>query len=237
MLDNIVTIHQPDFLPWLGFFNKISKSNTFIVLDHVENNPRDSNFWGRRVKIISNKKPYWLAIPLMKHQGIMGVPINQMEVNLSDKSFIKKKIKTINQNYLKTPYFEEIMPIINKYFTFESSKLITNNMKFIQTIFDLLKIQLKIVYSSTLNCEMNSTELLVELVKKVNGTKYIAGMGAKDYQNDKLFIENSIKTRYNEFIPIEYKQVNTESFIAGLSVIDALMNIGPEKTRELIMKE
>lgn len=234
MSNNVVAIHQPDFFPWLGFFNKISKANTFIVLDHVENNPRDSNFWGRRVQIISNKRSYWFSIPLKKSKGKVGMPINQMEINLNDKSFIKKNIKTITQNYANAPYFNAIMPLINDYFNLENANLSSNNMKFVLAVFKLLEINPKMIYSSSLNCEKHSTELLVELVKKVNGTEYIAGLGAKDYQNDNLFNVNGIKTSYNEFIPVKYNQFNTNEFIGGLSIIDALMNIGPQKTKELI---
>ena len=89
----IITIHQPDFMPWYGFFNKISKVDTWVVLDHVHNNPRKA-FWGRRVQILSNGKPLWLSIPLEKppQEGQLGMPLNIMKINLQEKKNISKSL-------------------------------------------------------------------------------------------------------------------------------------------------
>jgi hypothetical protein len=222
-----VTIHQPDFMPWLGFFNKINKADIFVVLDHTENNPRDSGFWGRRVKVISNKKDYWLSIPLVKPaKGIIGQPISEMKINLNEKKNFKKSITLIKQNYAKTPYFSVVFPIIDNYFNSEEEFLCIRNMEFIKTIIKELNISTEIIYSSSLNCEKKSTELLIEIVNKTNGNIYLCGDGADGYQIDELFKNEEIGLEYNNFKHPIYNQINTDSFIPGLSIIDSLMNIG-----------
>lgn len=230
-----VTIHQPDFMPWLGFFNKINKADLFVVLNHTENNPRDSSFWGRRVKIISNKKEHWLSIPLIKPaKGVVGQPINEMKINLDQKRHFKKNITLIYQNYSKTPYFKEIFPIIENYFNSEEEHLSIRNMEFIEIIMDKLNIKTKIIYSASLSCEKKSSELLLEILNKTRGTTYLCGDGASGYQKDELFIKAGIGLEYNNFKQPIYNQINTESFISGLSIIDSLMNIGFNGVEKLL---
>ena len=71
-------------MPWFGFFNKIAKADDWILLDHVENNPRDTAFWPRRVPILVNGQPTWLSIPLFrpKEPGVIGMPIKDMTINI-----------------------------------------------------------------------------------------------------------------------------------------------------------
>lgn len=230
-----VTIHQPDFMPWLGFFNKVKKADLFVVLDHTENNPRDSNFWGRRVTILSNKKELWYSIPLVKpEKGIVALPINEMQINLTNEKEINKRIQQIKQSYSKHEYFKEVFPLVEKYFSEESASLKKRNMAFIVEVMHKLDIDTEVVYSSDLDCKEKSTELLVEILKKVDGEVYLCGGGASGYQDDQLFEENNIALEYNNFNHPIYAQKKSESFVKGLSIIDALMNLGFEGVKEIL---
>lgn len=230
-----VTIHQPDFMPWLGFFNKVKKADLFVVLDHTENNPRDSNFWGRRVTILSNKKELWYSIPLVKpEKGIVALPINEMQINLTNEKEINKRVQQIKQSYSKHEYFKEVFPLVEKYFSEESASLKKRNMAFITEVMRNLDIDTEVVYSSDLDCKEKSTELLVEILKKVDGEVYLCGGGASGYQDDQLFEENNIALEYNNFNHPIYTQKKSESFVKGLSIIDALMNLGFEGVKEIL---
>jgi hypothetical protein len=232
----IVTIHQPDFLPWLGFFNKINKADIWVVLNHTLNNPRDSAFWGRRVKILANGQPYWLSLPLEKpyQKGLIGIPICEMRYKISDIRAFKNGLVTINNSYKKAPFFEDVFPIIKNYYESEEPLLENRNMSFIKTIMERMKIKTKIVYSSSLNCVESSTSLLIEIIFKVGGTSYICGGGASNYQNDELFKKNCIELTYNNFMHPTYPQFNSRQFQHGLSIVDCLMNIGFEETRKIL---
>ena len=113
MKNKIASIHQPDFFPWLGLFDKIKRSDVFIILDHVENNPRDP-LWTKRVQIICNKKPYWLTIPLEQSKELLFQPIYQMRMSNVFKP--QKHLQTIKQNYKKAPFFNEVYPFIEKFY-------------------------------------------------------------------------------------------------------------------------
>lgn len=232
-MSKTIVIHQPDFMPWLGFFNKVSKADTFVVLDHVVNNPRDG-FWCRRVKVLANKKEHWLSVPLLKSSHELFLPINKMKIKVGERNFEKKHLKTIYQNYSKAPYFSKIIPFIEEYYQSKESNLSKRNMEFIHSILNTLNITPNIIYSSSLNCQKKSTSLLIEIIKKVEGDRYICGQGAKEYQKDNLFKENDIQVIHNNYIPVIYPQINMNKFISGLSIIDTLMNIGVQKAKNLL---
>jgi len=232
------TIHQPDFMPWLGFFKKISKVDTWIVLDHVTNNPRDAAFWGRRGKILVNGQSYWLSIPLQKpaEPKQIRVPINEMMIDQRNGTKFQKQLKTIIQNYCNAPHFSEVFPIIEEYYSDFSESLCDKNLFFIKRVLNGLKIMPKIVKSSELKVKSSSTVMLVDLLKAINAHCYICGDGAKAYQTDSLFAENNILLKYNNFSHPKYSQKGSEKFIPGLSVIDVLANEGFEKTKELLLQ-
>lgn len=220
----IATIHQPDFLPWFGFFNKLAKADTWIVLDHVENNPRDAAFWGRRVRILVNGRPTWLSIPLNRppaRRGV-GLPIREITINRSDPRVFEKCLKTVRQAYAHARHFEEHKHLIENYFESEEPMLVVRNMAFIQEVLALLGIKTRVVFSSQFGFTSSKTELLVELLRGVGASTYLCGEGAKGYQEDALFQEAGIRLVYNRYEHPVYKQVSKDQFVAGLSILDAL---------------
>lgn len=232
------TIHQPDFFPWFGFFNKISKANTWVVLDHVENNPRDAAFWGRRVKILVNGQPTWLSITLErpKDPGRIGIPICEMQINMSDPKVFEKCLKTIQMAYARAPYFSDYFFLAKEYFLDTSSSLQERNMRFIQTVMSILEIKTKVVFSSSFKVQTKSTQLLVDLLKAIEADCYLCGRGAVGYQHDELFAENGISLEYNSYVPPEYPQMRTERFVPGLSILDALFCMDKASLIEAVHK-
>ncbi|MCH8903685.1 MAG: WbqC family protein [Bacteroidetes bacterium] len=227
-----IAIHQPDFMPWLGFFNKMVKADEFVVLDHVSNNPRDG-FWVRRVKMAIQQKEQWITIPLVKPKEKVFVPINEMEVQ-EDSYASKKMLKSIRLNYSKAPFFEEGFELIEDFINDTEVLVAERNMKFINKIRQKLEIDTPMVYSSTMDCKNTSTEMLIEICRSLNADVYLVGGGATGYQEDELFEKAGIELQYLDFNQKEYSQVNNTEFIPGLSIVDVLMNCGIEQTKELI---
>jgi hypothetical protein len=232
----LVTIHQPDMLPWLGFFNKIYKADLWVILDHTKNNPRDANFWGRRVKILVNGKDEWLSLPLKKplESGIIGIPVHDIEFSNVLPNVYYKALQTIKVNYENSPFFTEVFPIVEKFLLSSEMNMSKRNLSFIFEIMKIFEFKTKVCYSTDLNCQKASTPLLVEIIKKVNGTSYLCGGGASLYQVDDLFIQSGIQLIYNDFKHPVYNQFNSNHFTTGLSIIDALMNLGFDNTKKLV---
>lgn len=232
----MVTIHQPDFMPWLGFFKKIDKADMWIVLDHTTNNPRDASFWGRRVKILIGGKGNWLSLPLLKPKvkGVIGIPIDEMEYNLAEAKLFRKAISSVENSYRRAPYYNDIIPLVHAHLSSQEPSMLKRNMSFIETVMGHLEINTKIVKSSEFKCTQSSTGMLVELLKSVGGAVYLCGDGASGYQDDALFAENGIRLEYNNFQHPTYTQYGASEFVPGLSIIDALMNIGFDGVKELL---
>jgi hypothetical protein len=230
-----VAIHQPDFMPWLGFFLKMKKADTLIVLDHTENNPRDAASWLRRVKIAVNKEPTWFSIPLQKIEGKIGVPINELQISKPQVvNFAEKNLKIIQQNYGGTPQYKTVFPLIEAYFSMKSYSLCEQNMFFINEVKKQIGISTQLIYSSSLDPQHKSTEMLIDILQKTKASTYLCGDGAAGYMNVALFEKAKIDIRYNRFSPPQYPQSNTKDFIGGLSIIDTLMNIGFDGVAELL---
>lgn len=235
----IITIHQPDMLPWLGLFNKINKADIWVILDHVSNNPRDAAFWGRRVKIMMNGEGNWLSLPLKRPEtpGVIGVPINEMEFNNTDPKIYHDALRLVELNYKKTPFFKDIFPIVENFVLSKEMSMSRRNMSFILQMMELLEVNTQVCYSSEMNCKRSSTALLVEILQKKNGTTYLCGGGAGGYQQNELFHESGIAVSYNSFNHPKYQQMGNHEFVPGLSIVDALMNVGVSETKKLIRNE
>ncbi len=231
----IVAIHQPDFMPWLGFFNKLVKADIFVILDHVINRPNDG-IWTKRVKIIVNKQAQWITIPVIKPKGVEFTAINTWEIQLNDKRNIKKLSQTIVTNYKKAPFFHEVFYLVENYFIDTEKLLAIRNMKFINKICEKTGIKTPIIFSSDLNCKKKSTYLLIEICNKVTADTYICGGGADSYQQDEKFEKVNIELVYQNFQHPIYNQFNTDKFIPGLSIIDSLMNLGFDGIKKILNK-
>jgi hypothetical protein len=231
-----VTIHQPDFMPWFGFFNKVAKVDTWILLDHVENNPKDAAFWGRRVQILVNGKPTWLSIPLRKSDEAerFGVPIKDMLINMNNRKIFEKNLRTVQMAYARAPYYRRHKHLVEEYFMDEEPSLLKRNMRFIKAVMVLLDMHQEIVSSSTLGVTTRSTQLLIDLLNKVGADTYVCGGGASGYQDDSSFAKNGIKLVYNNFTHPIYSQLRTDDIVQGLSIIDALFNAPNDYLRECI---
>jgi hypothetical protein len=232
MSEKIAAIHQPNLFPWLGYFDKIAKSDVFVYLDHVVNNPR-SAIYPKRVQVLAGGKEHWLTLPLRNKTGELVVPINTMEID-KPQEIGKKHLRTVELNYKKHTFFKEIFPLVELYYSDESNLLAKRNIDFIEQVCVKLELNTERILSSSLDCKQQSTLLLLEIMKKTDAKEYLAGGGASGYQEDELFEKHGLKIKYQGFQHPIYKQTGTTEFIHGLSVIDALMNLGFSGVKDLI---
>lgn len=232
-MSRIVAIHQPDFFPWQGFFSKIKKADVWVNLDHVINRTNEQS-WFRRVNMDIFGRCSYISISVEKDPSRTFVPINEMRINQTIVNTDAKIYKSIRESYGKTPFFDEFFPLVNEYFSSSVVLLAERNRRFIETVIALLGIEVEIVKSSDLQPKGKSTEMLVDLIRKLNGSVYLSGDGATGYQHESLYAENNIELRFNNFTPCPYPQKNAKQFIPGLSVLDSLFNVGAEETRFII---
>jgi len=221
-----VAIHQPNYLPWIGFFQKMALVDIFVILDTVQFS-KDS--YTQRTKIRTKEGWIWLTIPVEKKFYFR--PINEVYLPPNDKWKKKHKIAMIS-NYAKASFFDK--NFIEQYYCNEFTKLQEFNEFGIFYLKDKFGIRTEVVRASELgiNKDSKSTELLIEIAKQVGGDVYISGIGGKNYMEEEKFEREGIEIKYFEFKPFKYSQ-RWEGFEPYMSAIDLLFNVG-EKAKELI---
>jgi hypothetical protein len=229
----IVAIHQPNFFPWLGYFNKLARADVFLVMDNVQLSKKGGT-WSNRVRLLLNGQAAWATMPIVRSysgpRDIKDIKIDQSKI------WQAKLLKTIEANYRRATFFEVVFPLISRLVNNPTDCLTTYNLSAITTLSTTLRLDTsKLVMGSTLAVQNSGTDLLISMVKAVDGTAYLCGGGAEGYQEDDRFGRQGIELIYQHFKHPEYPQVNTSAFIPGLSIIDVLMNCGFEKTREFIV--
>ena len=229
----MVAIHQPNFFPWLGYFNKIAWADLFIVLDNVQF-PKKGGTYSNRVQLVVNGQAAWVTMPVVRaYHGLRR--INEMQINNAT-PWRAKSLKTIRMNYSRALFFEVVFPFLTELVNNLTDNLVEYNLFAISSLAASLGIETsKLILSSALTVEGHATDLLISIVKVVGGTTYLCGGGAPRYQQDERFVEAGIELVYQNFEHPVYPQSNTQEFIPGLSIIDALMNCGFEGTKALVL--
>lgn len=214
-----VAIHQPNYLPWAGYFKKMAASDVFVILDTVQFS-RDS--FTQRTKIRTKDGWMWLTIPIEKSHYfklIKDVPLPQ------DNKWRKKHRISIASNYAKSNYFDN--QFIDEYYNGSQKTLQEFNELSIFYLKKRLDINTLILRASELDIDKSlaSTDLVIDIVKKVGGDTYISGKGADSYMDIPKFTANNIQLEYYQPPIGEYVQ-RWEKFEPYMSAIDMLFNVG-----------
>ncbi len=225
----ICAIHQPNFMPWLGYFYKIAKCDSFVVLDNVDFQQGNANSITNRTKIKCNGEEKLITIAVKKNSQsklIKDIVIDKQSTQ------INKVLKTIGFNYAKSEFYKETFPLLENIVleAYQSDFLSEFNTTIISEIANLLEIRTNMINASSIeNLSEDRNLRIIEICKSQEAEIYFSGNGGKKYHQEKIFLDNNITIKYTDFKPIEYKQVGL-AFIGGLSIIDVLLNCGIEKT-------
>ncbi len=223
MRRKVVAIHQPNFFPWLGFFDKIRRTDVFILMDNVQF-PKKGGGWGNRVQLLVAGSSSWFTMPVKRNYHGYRT-IGQMEIN-NAAPWRKKFVATLQANYGKAPFFAQTMEFLEPLIFFKTSSLSAFNINAITAIASLAGWEKKLIPGTSLKTEGGATELLISMTKAVDGTAYLCGGGAAGYQNDSLFDEAGVELIYQNFRHPLYPQHKVNKFMAGLSIVDVMMNTG-----------
>jgi len=228
---NFVVIHQPDFLSYLGFFHRLLYADLFIVLDDIQY-VNSSRSWTNRDKIKTQNGEKWLTVNVEKSSR--NSLINQIKIS-NTVDWKRQNLNLLKQNYKKSQYFDEIFPYVEKLYAQNLEKLADFNMASISMLLELFDIKIDIKYSSSFKTLKTKNERLVDLLTMVDASHYFSGIGAKDYHQDKPFLDANIKVVWQDFQHPVYSQLYGD-FIQNLSSIDLFFNCGIEQSRMIIRR-
>ncbi len=217
----IIAIHQPQYLPWLGYFDKMDQADAFCYLDNVQ---FKKNEWQNRNRLKTAQDWQWLTVPVRYRfpQKIIEVTIN------AGGKWQHKHLQALTTNYPKSPYFDDYYPILESALRQDFETIADLNIHMITQIREILGMNSKpTVRASEIPLSDDPTGRLVDICKYFGGDTYLAGQDGANYMDMEQFDRSGIKVVTQSYIHPEYPQCFGE-FQSHMSIIDLIFNCGPE---------
>jgi hypothetical protein len=213
-----VTVHQPNYLPYMGFFHKMAKADVMILYDTAHFS-RAAGFHNRN-QIKTPRGARWITVPVQR-ATLHAI----RDVRIVDVPWAPRHSQTLDANYRRTPYYESYSKGLEAILLKPWTHLASLNEALIGLLARWLNIPTKIVRASDLSVPPTTdpTSRLIDLVRAVGGDTYISGQGGHEYLDEGQF--KDIRLEYDEFVPTPYPQPFGD-FIPNLSVVDAVFNCG-----------
>ena len=222
----IVSVHQPQYLPWLGYFDKIDKADVFVLLDNVQ---FKKNEWQNRNKIKTAAGEQWLTVPVMYRFPQL---INEVEVNNKER-WQHKQQQAVISNYKKAPHWTALEPFFTDLFQSQWQTISQLNIHVVKTLAKILGIETPLHIASEMgNFPEDPDERLIAITKHFGADTYLAGSGGHDYMDMDKYDRNSIKVMFQDYKHPVYDQLFGD-FLPYMSVIDLIFNNGGESLRIL----
>ena len=225
-------ITQPTYLPWLGYLEAIARADVVVLLDTVQFVQRS---WHSRNRLRTPKgQEFWLTVPVAAHARESSIA--QIHIATDQPTWRDKHLNSIRSALGSAPCFAPVFPRIENLLRRDHALLADLTFEGIATLCELLRITTPIRRASEFQAGGIRTERLVNLCKAVEATHYLSAAGSKVYLDEDmhLFDAAGISVTYQEFAHPVYPQRGA-GFVSHLSALDALMNIGPEETRERLI--
>ena len=230
----IVSIHQPNFFPWLGFFQKIARADIFVFLDAVPFPRTSRGNWANRTRLLINGEGKWLTCPVSRENPN---PLIRDVVMSAHAPWQAKLQSTLIHHYGKHKHFEQIFPLVSKLLEQPVNNLASFNETCITSVANWLNLEPRFIRQSQLTSEgvfnLQGSRRLAAICHELKADTYLAGDGSQGYEDEKAYSTLGIKLIYNNFNAKPYHQKRSPNFVAGLSILDALFNLGKDTVQLL----
>ena len=224
-----IAIHQPQYFPWLGYFDKMYDADIFVLLDTVQ---FKKNEWQNRNKIKTKTGWQWITVPV-KHR--FGQRICDVEI-CQDRNWRKKHLNAFFINYKKAMFFEKYWYVFDEIFNKEWQKLSTLNIHIIKKIKNILNINTPLIIASQMgDFPDEPDERIIKIVQKFKSNNYLAGSGGKVYMNLEKYRDAGINVIFQDYKHPVYQQVY-DSYTPNLSIIDLILNYG-NRSLEILLNQ
>jgi len=216
-----IVILQPAYIPWLGFFEQIDMTDIFVFLDHVQYTHR--SYYNRNYILGSNGQKILLTVPL--HKSAQQTAIKDMRI-YNDNNWKKKHLSSIKHSYSKTPYYNDVLSLMEKSLFSNHKFLGELTVDIILNIANYLGTEAEFILSSDLDCKEKREHLMIEIASKCKADTLLTGSSGKILYHRGLFEKHKIWVEYQEYEHPQYYQ-SSEKFIPYLSIIDLITHAGP----------
>lgn len=229
----IVALHQPNFLPWLGYLDRMRQADMFILLDHVQFERRN---YQNRTRILLDGQPQWMTVPVRQHsqlETIIDKCIDNSPVG-DTRDWAGNQAKTLRHAYRHAPYLNDTIGPLRRILETRFDRLVDLNHMLLHFLREAFSIRTPIVSSSALNVSGAKSGLVLNLCQAAGADAYLAGRGGSlDYLDVAAFQRAGIEVIWQDFHHPHYQQCGSNDFVPGLSALDMLMNLGPQSRTAL----
>ena len=223
----IVTIHQPLFLPWLGYLDRMLQADLFVLLDHVQFERRN---YQNRTRIRFDGEARWFTVPVVQQSRDERIIDKQIDNSPcgADRWWGSRHFKTLCYAYRDAPFFDDYAPYLRSIFESRFERLVDLDLALLELLRNALEIRTPMVRSSELGVGGRKSGLMLNLCLATGAKVLLGGMGgSREYLDGAAFERAGVDVRWQQFRHPRYAQCGPQPFIPGLSSIDLLANCGP----------
>lgn len=225
----IVSINQPAYLPWLGYFERIAQSDLHIVLDHVQ---FEKNSFTNRNKARTKDGSTWLTVPLATKGRFGDLAIHTLDFAAND-PWQKKHWATLRMNYARAPFFAAYAPAYEALYVRTWSGFGAMTRAFLDQHLRDLQIETPLRYSSEMPVAGTKSELVLNLCRAVGADTYLSGALGRNYLDEASFTTAGLAVRYQDYAHPTYAQCQP-GFEPFMGVLDLIFNHGP-RSRDVLL--
>lgn len=219
--DVIVSVHQPNFAPWLGFLDKMVRSDVMVLLDTVQFVKRG---YQNRTRVKGPEGPQWLTVPVLS-KGRYDQLTRDVEID-ETRDWRSAHPRTLRGLLARAPHRDGVLGLVEPLYADEKlATLSAFNVALLLAVVDRLGITTRLVMASDLDAPGSSSRLMLNLTKAAGGDGYLSGPTGREYLEPAMFDHAGVELRYHAFTPFEYPQ-QFGAFEPGLSCLDYLSNVG-----------
>lgn len=231
----ILAAHQPNFLPWLGFFDKMRKADAFVLVDHVQFERQN---FQNRTRIKTGAGPRWITVPVLQRSRDERILDKAVDNSRDGRlRWGRKMFLTLKYAYQAAPHFADYEQTLAEILDARWERLIDLNERLIELCREELGIDTPILRSSSMEVSGSKSDMVLGLCKAAGADAYLAGAGAsRGYLDEQAFKRAGVRIIWQDFRHPTYVQhPESGSFAERLSVVDLLVNCGP-RSRMLLQR-
>jgi hypothetical protein len=228
----IVAIHQPHYLPWLGYLHRMLQVDLFILLDHVQFERRNHQ---NRSQIRMDGEARWLTVPVLQRSQKERIT-DKLVDNSDPRPWGRVQFSTLRHAYREAEHFKTYAEAFRGILEARWERLVDLDRAMLELLRDAFEIRTPLARSSELGVEGAKSELILNLCRAVGADRLLAGFGgSRRYLDLEAFAREGVRIEWHEFNHPTYKQCGSQPFIAGLAAVDLLFNCGPQ-SRSILLR-
>lgn len=220
-----VAIHQPQFMPWLGYLDKIDQADLFVVLDSVQFR---KNEWQNRNRIRTAQGWQWITVPVL-HK--FGQRLDEVRIN-QQRDWKGRHLRALEIHYRRAPHRDRYLKGLREIYQHSWDRLTDVNLAVIRWLLDAFGIKTPLRLASEMRLRNEPTDRLIDICHTVGAMQYLAGQGAAHYMDRTRFEASGVQLQEQHFRHPIYPQCY-EPFVPGMAAIDLLLTCGDEAISRL----